>query len=686
MTADFDDPVAAAHEAGFAVFPGDMVGQPKVKWKRWQAEPQTDEEFDVLGHGSRWALVTGELAGVVVLDFDDKNGGDVTLAGLNLEPHVQTPGGAHVYVKHPGFPIRNSVDSFRDYPGMDVRGDGGIAWFSGRSKKGVYTPLLWPPEPVDLAALEPTLAATVFVHPQEQADRAPVAEWDGPGLGTPEAVRYLHRLTEDIERSLPGTSNAALNKAGYTIGGLIASGQLDGNRAFDALFEAAETRGAGDPATVLHAALAAGAERPWKFEPMDDEWVPAIVNRVFRQGGVPDPEPFPVDAMPAPLDDFVRQAARAVSAPTDYIGAGILPVLGVALGGYVDLRITDSWRESPLLYTALVGPPSARKSPALGLIMAPAYDAEQAMYDGARAEAEDSLSWSEVDPPVLITDDATIEAFFGVLEKNPRGVILQPDELIGWVNGMGQYKGGGGRDRQHWLSIWSRKPIKVNRKTTRSHYIPRPFACVLGGIQPDPLEALMHGRDDGLLPRILMAQGEVIVPRLDREVPTVHAAARYADVWNRLRDDGMHERTVTFTDAGYKAYETWANEHYKSLAKVPPELAGAWGKMDAQAARIALILSQAMGEDRVSVDAVDRAAALVRYFQGQAAGLLQSNQAGSRWEKTNAARTKALGRYILSNPGAERSDLIAAFPEWAMDSRGLDRLLEPLTELGVWHG
>lgn len=676
--------VQAAFDAGYSVVPADMDKRPKVKWRAWQDEHQTLDEYAALGHGSIWGVVTGALYGITVLDFDFDAGGEETLVALGLEPHVLTPGGAHVYVTHPGYPVKNAARKWDEYPGLDVRGDGGLAWFAGRSKKGVYEPVTWPPEPIDL---DPALAEVFFPHPQDSADRAPRADYDGPGAGTVEAIRYLKRLAEDIERAVPGTSNAALNKAGYAVGGLIAAGQLDGEHAYEVLLDAAERRGAGEPDVVLNAALEAGAEAPWKFDPPDDEWVPAIVNRVFRQGGVPDPEPFPVEAMPAPLDDFVTQVAKAVSAPPDYVGAGVLPVLGVGLGGYVDLRITDSWRESPLLYVALVGAPSARKSPALGLIMAPIYDAERAMYEVALVEAEDGTdSWHEVDPPQIVADDATIEAFFGVLEKNPRGVILQPDELTGWVNGMGQYKGGGGRDRQHWLSIWSRKPIKVHRKTTRSHYIPRPFSAVLGGIQPDPLEALMHGRDDGLLPRILMAQGEHVTPHLDRTIATVEAAGRYKDIWDRLRDEGMHERTFEFSDAGYHAFETWANEHYKALDKVPMELRGAWGKMDAQAARIALIISAAQGESEVSPDSVDRAVALVRYFQGQAAGLLQSSGSGSRWERQQASRTKALGRYLLANPGATRADIIAAFPDWAMDSRALDRLLEPLIDLGVWGG
>lgn len=683
MTDDFSDPVADAQAAGFSVVPADQNKRPKVRWKQWQETAQTEAEFDALGHGSIWGLVTGALYGIAVLDFDFDAGGEETLAALGLEPHVRTPAGAHVYVNHPGYPVKNAARKWDEYPGLDVRGDGGLAWFSGRSKKGVYTPVSWPPEPIDI---DPQLVEKFFPQHEERTVTAEFAEWTGTGHGTPEATRYVGRLVEDIITAEPGTSNAVLNKAGYSVGGLIASGSLDEQWAYDRLLAAAEDRRAGEPDVVLLAALETGAASPWKFEPEVDEWVPVAALKLFRQGRIPDPTPFPIDALPAPLDELTRQGSDSVSCPPDFIGTGVLPVLGTAIGGYVDIEITETWRESSLLYTALVGVPSVRKTPAMNLVMQPIYKATSAMRALAKEQAEeDDGSWQEVAPPKLSVNDATIEALFGVLERNPRGVILAPDELDGWVKGMGQYKGGGGRDRQHWLSIWSRTPIDVDRKTTKSHYIEKPFVSIIGGIQPDPLEELLHGKNDGLLPRILMAQGEFVTPRLRRNALDPSVSAGYDALWNRLRDEGMTTRTVEFTPAGYASFESWVNDHYGTLGKLPPELAGAWGKMDGQAARICLILAMVLGTE-VTPDVVERAVALVRYFQGQAAGLLRGSSAGSQWEKQNSARLKSLARYIQDHPGAERAELMAHGPAWALDGRLLDRMLETLADMGVWNG
>lgn len=676
------DPVKAASEAGLAVVPADMDKRPKVRWKHWYQGRQTDDEIQSLGHGSLWAVVTGDLYGFVVLDFDGAEG-LATMVRLGLEPHVRTATGAHVYVEHPGHGAKSSAKAFSQYPGLDIKGDKALAFFTGRSKKGTYEPVSWPPVPVEL---DSALAAELFPHPQEQAqtNAASRGTYEGPGSGEPEAARYLKRACDDVRGAEQGASNSVLNKVAFAVGGLVASGQLNGEVAFDRLLDAARERGAGTPEVVIRSAMETGEAKPWKFDPDEDEWVPAIAVKMFRSPSVPEPVPFPIEALPDALGDLVTQGSLSVSCPPDYLGAGLLPVLGVAIGGEVSLQVTETWSESALVYVALVGPPGARKSPAIDLLMKPVWEAERSLEDAARAEAEEA-DWKEVEPPQIVVDDSTIEALFGVLERNPRGVILQPDELIGWIAGMNQYKGGLGRDRQHWLSIWSRRPIKVSRVKAASRTIRKPYVSVLGGVQPEPLEDLMHGRDDGLLPRLLMAKGEFVTPKLRRGVVDPAVTSRYADLWNRLRDEGAIEQVVRFTEAGFDRFESWVNEHYKTLEKLPPELSGAWAKMDGQACRLCLILARVMDSD-VTPEIVERAVALVRYFQGQAAGLLTGAESGSPWEKKQAGRLKALARYIQDNPGATRSELLSMGPEWALDTRTLDRMLETLTQIGLWNG
>src|SRR6266699_6157895 len=108
-----------------------------------------------------WAVITGALSGVIVLDFD---GGEGTrlLHQLGLAPHVRTgSGGYHIYFAHPRWPVRTlNGKSARElgqrWPGLDIRADGGYAAFCGRNERGPY---VWLREPIpdELGLLPPEL-------------------------------------------------------------------------------------------------------------------------------------------------------------------------------------------------------------------------------------------------------------------------------------------------------------------------------------------------------------------------------------------------------------------------------------------------------------------------------------------------------------------------------------------------
>ena len=110
---------------------GRMVNVPT--WKEFQQTRATEDEVRawVFGHGvTGFAVVTGEISGIVGIDFDLDGLG--TLERLGWRPHVLTPsGGAHVYVKHPGFHVKTmKASGIKDEAlklpaGVDVRGDGG---------------------------------------------------------------------------------------------------------------------------------------------------------------------------------------------------------------------------------------------------------------------------------------------------------------------------------------------------------------------------------------------------------------------------------------------------------------------------------------------------------------------------------------------------------------------------------
>lgn len=110
-----------------------------------------------------------------------------------------------------------------------------------------------------------------------------------------------------------------------------------------------------------------------------------------------------------------------------------------------------------------------------------------------------------------VASDTTVEALVGILENNPRGLLVHKDELAGWVRSMDQYKGGKGSDRQHWLSFWSGDEVVVDRKSRMGEplIVAKPFVSLFGGIQPSMLGELGAGAEDGLIDRFLFAYPKV---------------------------------------------------------------------------------------------------------------------------------------------------------------------------------
>ena len=79
------------------------------------------------------------------------------------------------------------------------------------------------------------------------------------------------------------------------------------------------------------------------------------------------------------------------------------------------------------------------------------------------------------------------------------------DELAGWIGSFNQYKKSGA-DEAHFLSIWSGKAVRVDRKTDEQFlFIENPNLNIVGGIQPGILLRKLRGEhlDNGLAQRFL---------------------------------------------------------------------------------------------------------------------------------------------------------------------------------------
>jgi putative DNA primase/helicase len=169
---------------GWNVFPCGADKRPLIPaWKQFQRDRVSPSQVKNWQKGKprAWAVVTGKVSDVLVLDFDGA-AGTKTLETLGLEAHVRTgSGGYHVYVRYPGWKIRTlngrSKQSLgRIYPGLDIRGDGGYAIFCGSNRVGSYEWLL-EPDPIPFESL-PVDLKSYLKHEEPDTPKSPIPHSD----------------------------------------------------------------------------------------------------------------------------------------------------------------------------------------------------------------------------------------------------------------------------------------------------------------------------------------------------------------------------------------------------------------------------------------------------------------------------------------------------------------------------
>jgi Protein of unknown function (DUF3987) len=401
-----------------------------------------------------------------------------------------------------------------------------------------------------------------------------------------------------------------------------------------------------------------------------DGWEP------IRLGSLPPAAPFPLDVLPLPARELAEAAAGSIACPVDFPAVAILAAASGIIGRSVILRRKGGYFAPVSLYAALVGSPSSGKSPALRAALAPLWFIAQLLYDRWREQMtrwEDAKPDERGEPPELeriVSTDPTTEALAPILAKNPRGLTVAPDEMTKWVMSMDQYKGGKGGDRPFYLSAWSGEPVFIDRaKHMREPIaVPHPFLSVIGGMTADMLSALSEGkgREDGFMARLLFSFPERTPRRYSEEgIPDPVAAA-----WHSLAlalsarpmgevDGKPAPHVVRLTPEAAREWSAWCQTHYaeQEADGFPESMEGPWGKLEAYAARLALILHMmnlAADPTHPTGDAppelpgrvVKDAARLVNYFKAHALRVY-ATMGGKGQDGGDDVR--ALVRWILRN-------------------------------------
>ena len=159
-----------------------------------------------------------------------------------------------------------------------------------------------------------------------------------------------------------------------------------------------------------------------------------------------DPPELPQGLLPPIIENFARANGDQMGADPAGLAVAALVTCAAAIPDRVQIKVKrhDEWTESARLWAALMGPPSAKKSPIISAATGPIcrLDVEMMRNWQQSVATYEALTKDEKKatprPPQtrLRIEDATVEAAQQVLEGSPWGVLLLQDELSGFFGAM----------------------------------------------------------------------------------------------------------------------------------------------------------------------------------------------------------------------------------------------------------
>jgi Protein of unknown function (DUF3987) len=337
--------------------------------------------------------------------------------------------------------------------------------------------------------------------------------------------------------------------------------------------------------------------------------------------------PFPTRWLPGAAWAFVTETAAAMGCDTALVALPVLATLGGLLGNKVGVKLKAGWYEPPVLWAVAVGPSGSVKSPAWQAAVAPVHKLQSDLFEQYRQKAEvyeaeladwkrrsaDGNAGPKPAQPVcqrLVVSDITVEKLAVVLGENPTGVLLARDEVSGWVKSFDQYKSRGGADLANWLEMHRAGPVVVDRKNGGTVHVRRAAVSVCGTVQPGTLARLMtrEARQAGLAARLLLTWPPARKKKwTEAEVDPATVAAYGALVRN------LHGRAcpsdpvvVPLSPAAKVVFVRFFNWLNRIAAHVTGDVAAAYAKLEAVAARLALIHHCATADEPWSLEVSGR--------------------------------------------------------------------------------
>ncbi|MRR56377.1 MAG: DUF3987 domain-containing protein [Deltaproteobacteria bacterium] len=332
--------------------------------------------------------------------------------------------------------------------------------------------------------------------------------------------------------------------------------------------------------------------------------------------GLPPVKLLEPEMLPVPFRAWLMDIADRMQTPPDFSAAAAIVALGSVIGRGCGIypKRHDDWLVVPNLWGAVVGRPSMMKTPAVsegqrplvrleteareeyqGTAKAFELDAEiMKITKAAHAEelkralkkgdtgaveaARGKLATLESNAPNrrrFQTQDGTTEKIGELLIENPRGALVNRDELIGWFRSLD--KDGREGDRSFYLEAWNgNRSFTYDRIGRGTLDIPALCVSVFGAMTPGPLSTYVYQAnrggigDDGLLQRFqvfVWPDAPTEWKNVDR-FPDTKQKNRAWEIFKKLSGDipgaqqteGADIPALRFSPGGQDVFNNWRHE------------------------------------------------------------------------------------------------------------------------------
>jgi hypothetical protein len=625
----------------------DAVNEPSAINQLWEKYP-----------GPLIGVATGAPSNVVIVDVDSVKHPEADMweqvnrerLGRTLTYRTQSGGSHRMY----RYPIGLRCSQGRPARGVDIRGDGGYAIFWPAAGCEIIDNFEITQLPAWLLAELVRLPTRDSKSPMNHAGwfdlLPPIAKnqivmvcfdhIDNTQTDERDPWRNLLFAARDAE----DRGATAARQAAFDWSKRGAGFNENARKQFDKIWDSDQTKGDRiGVGTLIHLATASGAGPAIQdirtrrtFSNIRD------VSRVSSVTGWGEPDmtvlhltrqsspAFPLDCLGRGWARWVSEAADAAAAPVDYVVVPLLVCASALIGNARWAQATPGWAEPPNVWACVVGDSGSSKSPGGDCILGDVMpEIERRMqgdfpvrYAAWRAESQMRKAFveqweinlrsalkagqqpplppvDEIPPepqaPRLIQNDVTIEKVATLLATAaPKGLLLNRDELAGWLLGMNNYNDSG---RAFWLEAYGGRAYRVERqKHPQPIIVPRLNVSVLGGTQPERLAKMLEEADDGLLARLIWAWPKFKPFRMGKIAPNRHFAINSLD---KLRILSLTEGTsdspampiiVPLADNARPIMEDFGRKMQEVQQSADGLLRSAYGKARGLALRLSLII------------------------------------------------------------------------------------------------